>query len=553
MRSNQYVRPAIITTILILTLPLFYTPLASAQGLDWRQASSRGFGNTDNWWVGSLVTFGDYLYAGTWNPLGAEIWRSSDGKDWSQVVVGGLGNAHNRGVACSAIFGGALYVGLYNTGTGAEVWRSSDGLDWMPAQAGGFGDKTNGAILSMVVFDGALYVGTWGFSNGGQVWRTADGVEWIEVSASGFGDPHNEEIRALVGFDGALYAGTYNQATGAQVWRTEDGNDWTQIVADGFGNSNNLEISSMIVYREALYAAVHNEVDEDELWRTHYGFNWTRVDGWPKASALTCMAVHEGTLFAASLDEAGAQLLSSRDGTNWVTSSDPGFGTAENKGVLSIASFDKDLYVATSNPTKGAGIYRTTGFGTSLVITAENTTVCAGETQSYDITFQNSGQRPLTRVVITDGLPALATFVPEGSSPGATLDTSTGLVSWEVGTLLPGEEITLHIEVRTTASVTSAAIMTNQARAEAQEIASRQVSLDTTLTRCAGSANTSRQNPVPTETSESVAAATGGQTIELDRPSPEIISTSDHRPSLSTHTQGQALRLPIILKPFAPD
>jgi len=549
MYGKQSLRPAVVILIVLLMLPLFAQGV-SAQGLDWQQTSARGFGSSQNWWVGSLSVFGDHLYACTWNPLGAEIWRSPDGAEWLPVVSSGLGNTHNQGVIATTIFNGVLYAGTYNTRSGAAIWRSSDGLSWVPVQDNGFGDATNGAILSMEVLDGTLYAGTWNFSQGAQVWRTNNGTDWLQANVSGFGDPHNEQVQVLVVFDGALYAGTHNQITGAQIWRTTDGETWKQMTPDRLGDTSNVEISSMAVHRGILYAGTRNDVNGSELWRTHNGLNWIKADSWPATPGLTSLVVHEGALFAGTAGAGEAEIWSSQDGVHWIRSNEPGFGNIGDRSTSAAVVFKKELYVATSNPDKGTGVYRTSGHGAKITVTASDNAICAGEKHSYNVTFENSGQHPLTRITLTDVLPGLTEFLPDTSSPGAKLDSFTGSVTWDVGTLLPGESISLHIEVQVAASVLDDTSITNRITASAQEIAPQETQVRTMLVQCSASTAVPKKTPVFAETSEATKQATKVLTLGLVSPSPEIVNAVNSRVSLSEISDKMLLRLPMIWKPY---
>ena len=550
MYSKQSIRPTEVILIVLLMLPLC-TPSVNAQGLDWQQTNARGFGSSQNWWVGSLSVFGDHLYAGTWNPLGAEIWRSPDGAEWLPVVSSGLGNTHNQGVIAATAFSGALYAGTYNTVSGATIWRSSDGLSWEAVQDNGFGDATNGAVLSMAVLEDTLYAGTWNFSQGAQVWRTSNGTDWIQANVSGFGDPHNEQIQVLTVFDGALYAGTYNQATGAQIWRTTEGKAWKLMASDGLGDTSNVEISSMAIHRGILYAGTRsNDVNGSGLWRTHAGLNWIKADSWPAASGLTTLVVHEGSLFAGATGEGGAEIWYSQDGVHWIQSNESGFSKMGDKGTSAAVVFKKELYVATSNPDKGTGVYRTSGHGAKITMTASSNAICAGEKHSYDVTLENSGQHPLTRVTLTDVLPGLTEFLPGDSSPGANLDSFAGSVTWGIGTLLPEESISLHITVQLAASVLGDTAITNRITASAQEIAPKEALVRTMLVQCADSTTVPNNTPVLAETSEATKQATKMQPLGLASPSPEVVSAANSRVSLAKISDELPLHLPMIWKPF---
>jgi len=553
MHSKQSIRPMEVILLALLTLSLC-TPSVNAQGLDWQLTNARGFGSSQNWWVGSLSVFGDHLYAGTWNPLGAEIWRTPDGAEWLPVISSGLGNTHNQGVIAATVFNGNLYAGTYNTVSGAAIWRSSDGVSWEAVQDNGFGDATNGAVLSMTVLDSTLYAGTWNFSQGAQVWRTSNGTDWIQANVSGFGDPHNEQITVLTVFEGALYAGTYNQATGAQIWRTTDGKAWELMASDGLGDTSNVEISSITIHRGILYAGTRsddsNDVTGSGLWRTHNGLNWIKADSWPAASGLTTMVVHESSLFAGATGEGGAEIWYSGDGVHWIQSNESGFSNMSDRGTSAAVVFKKYLYVATSNPDKGTGVYRTSGHGAEITMTASSNAICAGEKHSYDITLENSGLHPLTRVTLTNVLPGLTEFLSGDSSSGATLDSFAGSVTWDIGTLLPEESISLHITVQLAASVLGDTAITNRITASAQEITPKEAHVRTMLVQCADSTTVPNNTPILAETSEVTKQSTKLQTQGQASPSTEIVSRANSGVSLAKMSDEFPLDLPMIWKSF---
>ena len=345
----------------------------------------------------------------------------------------------------------------------------------------------------------------------------------------------------MITFAGLLYAGTYNQTSGAQVWRTADGDSWEQIIPDGFGNPNNVEISSMAIHRATLYAATRDRGDGGELWRTYDGFNWFKVDSWPAAAQAACMVVHDGSLFIGTAGEEGAEVWSSRDGVHWVHCNDPGFGDAGNKSTLAAGGFHNQLYVATSNPSRGAVTYRTSGHGVNIAMTAESAALCEGEKQSYDVVLQNSGNHALTRITLTDKLPGLTEFLPNASTSGAHLDASTGSVTWDVGTLLPGESFSLHIEVRMPASVVDSTPITNRIRVEAQGVAPKEVEVTTTLVRCAPSTVAPRETPRPTETSQTAWQGTKTAPPGPVSPSLETMHASSSEVSLDRFS-GEGVR-----------
>jgi len=147
----------------------------------WGKVNTDGFGDQYNFYI-SLNTFNGYLYAGTYNYSdsdnpGAELWRCQTcaGADWTEVSISkGFGDTENRAIRSLVILNDALYAFTYNRTTGIEVWRSNNGIDWEQVNIDGFGDSLNYAPYwdnSTTVFNNALYVGTWNNGHGGEVWE----------------------------------------------------------------------------------------------------------------------------------------------------------------------------------------------------------------------------------------------------------------------------------------------------------------------------------------------------------------------------------------------
>jgi uncharacterized repeat protein (TIGR01451 family) len=552
MATSERSRIRVTFALTLLLCLLSHARSVSAQGLQWLQVSTQGFDAGENWWIGSLAVFEGLLYAGTWNPAGAEIWRSPDGLEWSRVVTAGLDSAQNQGAVSAITFDGSLYVGLYNTTSGATIWRSSDGANWAPVLDHGLDDASNGAVLSMAVLDQALYASTWNFSSGARVWRTTDGTDWLPVGEGGFGDAYNEEIPALIAFRSALYAGTLNQVSGAQVWRTSDGEEWKRVVPDGFADGDNVEINSLAIHRGILYAGTVLRAGGSAIWRTSDGLHWSRVDSWISTGELTYLLVHDGYLFAGASGERGAEVWSSRDGVQWSLRNAPGFGNANNASTHSAVAFNESLYVGTSNPGKGAEVYRTSGYGATVNVTAGAEAVCAGENQSFDVVVENSGQHPLTRITIQDDLPVLTEFIPGSSTPGGDQTSLTGSVTWNMGTLLPTESVSLHIELRVSTLADDETLITNRISIAAQEISPLEDEKQTVVTRCvAPSSGATAQTESSGASAPAVRTRTSAPTVAVS-PSPEKSAASAARVSLGQAAAGSPVRLPMILKQFVP-
>ncbi len=154
----------------------------TSDGSTWTQVNSDGFGDPYNYVVTALEPFNGYLYAGTYNYAnsdnpGGELWRCQqcDGTDWQPVPVAkGFGDTENQGIYSLLIFDNTLYAFTYNRATGMEVWRTSDGTNWEQVGPDGLGDSNNAHPYwdnAVASFNGCLYIGTWNDANGGEVWR----------------------------------------------------------------------------------------------------------------------------------------------------------------------------------------------------------------------------------------------------------------------------------------------------------------------------------------------------------------------------------------------
>ena len=262
---------------------VIYESLDPARG-DWRPINAPGFGDTNNRTIFEVAGFGDYLYAGTLNNQGFQLWRSAlEGEppyDWTLVIDRGAGRGSlNQAVASMVGFKDALYVGTAIQGggydmrnnigpAGAEIIRvHTDGswdlimgdprdqiapLSGIPA---GFNTLSNGYLWKMGVHQGWLYAGTLDWSvmlqfaglrhregrifrmlaeigldtiidhqGGFNLWRSYDGENWLPVTRQGFGNAFNYGVRNIVSTPYGLFIGTANPF-GPEVAQPVDG-EW---------------------------------------------------------------------------------------------------------------------------------------------------------------------------------------------------------------------------------------------------------------------------------------------------------------------------------------
>lgn len=243
-------------------------------GGNWELVNTPGFGDRENLGVFEMAACGDYLYAGTGNGRGYQIWRTrAEGRapyDWERVIVNGAWRgALNQGVASFAAHDGLLYAGsgIQHGGidrvnkigpAGPELIRIYEDGQWdlvvgyqrdtpegmkipLSGFAPGFDNPFNGYFWQMESHDGWLYLGTFDWSvmlrysertnwpqpftamldrygmenfiamrGGAELYRSRDGENWLPVTTQGFGNPYNYGIRTLQSTPHGLAAGFVN-------------------------------------------------------------------------------------------------------------------------------------------------------------------------------------------------------------------------------------------------------------------------------------------------------------------------------------------------------
>ena len=240
----------------------------------WEPVTDFAFGDLSNKSVHELCAWGDYLYAGTLNHEGFQLWRSRcEGEppyEWEQVLTRGAWRGpENQGVLSMCPFKGSLYIGTGIQGGGidkankigpaaAEVIRLNEDLSWdlivgeprdtpdgrkepLSGRHAGFDNFFNGYIWRMCEHEGWLYASTfeWSawlgyvkqsrwpgafasllayvtpktmFDNGAgfDLYRSNDGVNWVPVTTNGMGNPYNMGLRTLESTPYGLFLGTAN-------------------------------------------------------------------------------------------------------------------------------------------------------------------------------------------------------------------------------------------------------------------------------------------------------------------------------------------------------
>ncbi len=101
-------------------------------GLGWIQVSPNGFGSPLSLAVLRFAEYLGELYAGVAQPdpnvlpggTGAKIMRFVSNPTWTPEVSDGFGDVDNWAIGSMAAFNGTFYAGTVNTSEGCEVWRN---------------------------------------------------------------------------------------------------------------------------------------------------------------------------------------------------------------------------------------------------------------------------------------------------------------------------------------------------------------------------------------------------------------------------------------------
>lgn len=240
---------------------------------EWEAVSDYGFGDTNNKGVFEMGVLGEYLYAGTFNLEGYQIWRcipkGPKPYKWEQVIKCGAYRGKENQIPASILsFKGALYIGGGIQGGGVDrqnkigpaaselirifpdnswdllVGEKRDTPDgfkkplsgWRP----GFDNFFNGYFWRFCEYDGWLYLSTFDWSlflvyvnrtlwppqfcdivnslgeqfimeNAGcGLYRSFDGENWVNVTDDGLGNPYNIGVRTMVSSPDGMFVGSAN-------------------------------------------------------------------------------------------------------------------------------------------------------------------------------------------------------------------------------------------------------------------------------------------------------------------------------------------------------
>lgn len=162
----------------------------------------------------------DYLYVGTLNPLGFNVFRSSDGVTFTPVVLFGNGAIGNSACMDLVVYDNKIYVGTMNFFVGTSLFVSANGITFTPVYTNGNGDRRNAYTWWMNEYNGRLYAGT--FNTGDLLNTNVPGAfdlyskvdpsdlteDWVFETTNAFNNPGQYGIRSMEVFKDKLIIGT---------------------------------------------------------------------------------------------------------------------------------------------------------------------------------------------------------------------------------------------------------------------------------------------------------------------------------------------------------
>jgi hypothetical protein len=329
----------------------------------WEQVNVNGFGDPGNYLIGTLDASGGWLYAGTWNESGAQVWRTGDGGTWSQVTPSW--SPSNTVLYDAQAFGAHLYFGTgHDYGGAGEIWRTN-GATWGQVVPAGFGDENNIGVNALAVCGNALYAATTNGATGLEVWRSpsGDAGTWSQVNTDGFGGAGTAQDVTMEVYGGYLYVGLGRDGV-AELWRS-DGSGWTPVFTDGLA-AGNTQVSAMAEFGGELYIGLRNVTTGGEVWCSGNGLEWAPVFsqglGNPDNQRPYGLFVVGDDLYLTFTNLAtGAEVWRMASGGAWWPVNESGWGDPLNRGASyfdkGAALFRFDLYVATTNG-EGGEVWR---------------------------------------------------------------------------------------------------------------------------------------------------------------------------------------------------
>jgi hypothetical protein len=258
----------------------------------WFQVNVDDFGDPHNEAIFEMAAFGGYLYAGTVNAFGAQLWKT-DGEGpppyrWTRVLDKGAGRGpNNEAFVAFDHLNGALYVGAVILDGGYD---RRHGIGPAPAELVRVWPDDS---WDVVVGEGRM---------------TDSGLKFpISGLSSGFNNPYNGYVWRLCAHDGHIYVGTFKSTAtmpymsketvapdvaafmdedrlnlildnigGCDLWRSRDGVIWRPMTRTGFTTYFNFGIRSMASSPYGLFVGCSNPYGPDVAVRRKTGWHYQK-------------------------------------------------------------------------------------------------------------------------------------------------------------------------------------------------------------------------------------------------------------------------------------
>jgi hypothetical protein len=258
----------------------------------WLQVNVDNFGDPHNEAIFEMAAFGGFLYAGTVNANGAQLWKTdAEGKPpyrWTKVLDRGAGRGPNNEVFVAFDeLHGALYVGAVILDGGYDrrhgigpapaellrVWpddswdlvagesrMTDDGLKFpLSGLNAGFNNPYNGYVWRLCAHDGHLYVGTY---------KSTAAIPYMSKSIV------TQDVASLMDEDRLNLI--LDQFGGCELWRSRDGVVWRPITRTGFTTYFNFGIRSMASTPYGLFVGCTNPYGPDVAVRRTTGWHYQK-------------------------------------------------------------------------------------------------------------------------------------------------------------------------------------------------------------------------------------------------------------------------------------
>jgi hypothetical protein len=258
----------------------------------WFQVNIDDFGDPHNEAIFEMASFDGYLYAGTVNPFGAQLWKTdAEGKPpyrWTKVLDKGAGRGpNNEAFVAFDQLNGALYVGAVILDGGYD---RRHGIGPAPAELVRVWPDDSWDLIA------------------GEGRMTDDGLKFpLSGLSAGFNNPYNGYVWRLAAHDGHIYVGTFKSTAtmpymsketvspdvaafmdedrlnlildnigGCDLWRSRDGVIWRPMTRTGFTTYFNFGIRSMASSPYGLFVGCSNPYGPDVAVRRKTGWHYEK-------------------------------------------------------------------------------------------------------------------------------------------------------------------------------------------------------------------------------------------------------------------------------------